>query len=371
VAPVLDLHLATKKYVDDNSGGAGDLLADGTVPLTANWDVGAFTITALRFVSDQATGTAPFDVASTTVVANLNVDQVDGRDEGEFALLAGRSGDQTLIGGTASGEDLHLQSTAHATRGSIFFGANSQYDEVNDIFYINETANPKMAVGLTINQGESGFEILSLKNSLVAHGMTDDFETDTFAAFKTVTAATGGMRFDGFTEDFAAFQIVANYTNDNTTKTNAGRAAIEFYARKKSGTSQGAPGANANLFIVRNNNTTKFMVDNEGDLFADGGAGSTDMVTLFDEYDDAQLVRAFDIARGGRGLIRDQWDEFLDYGEDKLVELGILGAPIAEGGLVNLTGLQRLHNGAIWQLHTKIREQAVRIETLERKLLEA
>ena len=52
-------------------GGAGDLLADGTIPLTANWDVGAFTITALRFVSDQATGTAPFTVASTTEVANL------------------------------------------------------------------------------------------------------------------------------------------------------------------------------------------------------------------------------------------------------------------------------------------------------------
>lgn len=52
-------------------GGAGDLLADGTVPLTANWDVGSYTITALKFTSDQATGTAPFTVASTTEVANL------------------------------------------------------------------------------------------------------------------------------------------------------------------------------------------------------------------------------------------------------------------------------------------------------------
>jgi hypothetical protein len=52
--------------------GSGDLLADGTVPLTANWDVGAFTIRALGFVSDVATGTAPFTVASTTEVANLH-----------------------------------------------------------------------------------------------------------------------------------------------------------------------------------------------------------------------------------------------------------------------------------------------------------
>lgn len=69
------------KFVKVNAGetaiefgtpaGAGDLLADGSVPLTANWDVGAFTITALKFTSDQATGTAPFTVASTTEVANL------------------------------------------------------------------------------------------------------------------------------------------------------------------------------------------------------------------------------------------------------------------------------------------------------------
>jgi len=59
--------------------GGGDLLADGTVPLTANWDVGAFIITALQFISDQATGTAPFTVASTTVVTNLNADTVDGK----------------------------------------------------------------------------------------------------------------------------------------------------------------------------------------------------------------------------------------------------------------------------------------------------
>ena len=51
--------------------GGGDLLADGSVPLTANWDVGAFTITGTQFISDIATGTAPFVVSSTTEVSNL------------------------------------------------------------------------------------------------------------------------------------------------------------------------------------------------------------------------------------------------------------------------------------------------------------
>jgi hypothetical protein len=40
-------------------------------------------------------------------------------DHSIYALLAGRSGGQTLIGGTASGDDLTLQSTSHATKGEV------------------------------------------------------------------------------------------------------------------------------------------------------------------------------------------------------------------------------------------------------------
>ena len=53
------------------AAGAGDLLANGTIPLTANWDVGAFTLTGTQFISDIAIGTAPFVVTSTTEVVNL------------------------------------------------------------------------------------------------------------------------------------------------------------------------------------------------------------------------------------------------------------------------------------------------------------
>lgn len=59
-------------------GGTGDLLSDGSVPLVANWDVGAFKITALQLESDIATGTAPLIVASQTMVTNLNAEMVGG-----------------------------------------------------------------------------------------------------------------------------------------------------------------------------------------------------------------------------------------------------------------------------------------------------
>ena len=48
-----------------------------------------------------------------------------------YAYLPGRLGGQTLIGGTAAGDDLTLQSTSNATKGTIFLGTLSAYDEVN------------------------------------------------------------------------------------------------------------------------------------------------------------------------------------------------------------------------------------------------
>jgi len=51
--------------------------ADGTIPLTANWDAGPWRITAETFTSDVAIGTAPFAVTSTTKVINLNADYLD------------------------------------------------------------------------------------------------------------------------------------------------------------------------------------------------------------------------------------------------------------------------------------------------------
>jgi hypothetical protein len=60
-------------------------------------------------------------------------------------VFAGKSGGQTIIGGTASGEDLILQSTAHATRGIIQLGTSSAYDEANARLGIG-TTSPGLAL---------------------------------------------------------------------------------------------------------------------------------------------------------------------------------------------------------------------------------
>jgi hypothetical protein len=84
------------------SGTGGDFLdKDGTIALTGDWDAGSFEIRAETFESDVATGTAPFTIASTTVVPNLNVDQVDGKDSTDLLLV---DGSQSLTSNWTVGE---------------------------------------------------------------------------------------------------------------------------------------------------------------------------------------------------------------------------------------------------------------------------
>ena len=68
---------------------AGVVLVDGTIPLTADWDAGSYEIRAQTFESDVATGTAPLVIASTTLVSNLNADLLDGIHGTELAKLDG------------------------------------------------------------------------------------------------------------------------------------------------------------------------------------------------------------------------------------------------------------------------------------------
>jgi hypothetical protein len=65
--------------------------------------------TALTFV--QFTGTGVTDHGALTGLSD--------DDHSQYALLAGRTGGQTLQGGDASGNDLTLESTSNATKGTI------------------------------------------------------------------------------------------------------------------------------------------------------------------------------------------------------------------------------------------------------------
>jgi len=145
--------------------------------------------------------------------------------------------------------------------------------------FIGDSANAKMTQGLTINQGANDDEVLSLKSSDIAHGVTGWTETDTWATFKKVSATAGGCGLTGYTEDSIALYLRAMFTDDITTKATNTIGAIHLDTYKKSGTGSQAPAANQALVCIASAGTTAWICDKEGDTWQTGSLtlGSTEL----------------------------------------------------------------------------------------------
>ena len=66
------------------------------------------------------------------------------------------------------------------------------------------------------------------------------------------------------------------------------------------------------------------------------------------------MTRALDVSRG-IGVIDSKFDKFITYNHEKLAELKLVGRELdgTPNHFINVTGMQRLHNGAIWQQYEK------------------
>lgn len=209
---------------------------------------------------------------------------------------------------------------------------------------IGDIANANLTRGLTINQGANDDEILAFKSSDVAHGVTGVTETDTYATFLKVTAASGGLLVRGLTGATIGLNLIGLGTTGDTTKSTASSAYVEARGYIKSGTGAATPGANENIFAVRSGGDTKWIVDTEGDTHRDG----TD--NTYDDWDDAQLARALTLELAPGATIRSEFDRFLRYNRDDLIVAGILSTE----GFYNESALLRLLTGAIWQQYMRL-----------------
>lgn len=295
-------------------------------------------------------------------------DPTAGSEDGVMVhqvAVAGVQAERLRLGGTEcvfneDGADVDFRVESDGNVNGIFF------DGTSGALFLNDSSNANMTVGLTINQGTSDNEILAFRSTTdVAHGLVQRVETTIYGAVRKTNPTGGGVTFDSVAEDDVGvtvnYQVRAVGGTASTTHTTAGRALVEFLVEEH----DGADGlanvtADGNIFAVRRrsggSNLTAFLIDMEGGVFWDDNTAGTaaQLQGVLDGEDDAALCRAYDMTRAPDGVIRDEWDKFVKYNEDDLLRTGILGGPLAEGGMTNARQLVRLHNGAIGQLWKRL-----------------
>jgi len=139
-------------------------------------------------------------------------------------LSTGVSGGQSVIGGTASGNNLTLSSTSHATKGKILFGT-SAYDEVNNRLGIGTTTplhglDVKSDTPYNRLLGNAGAGLLIGSFSSSEGAIWDGAVTPTYTNYLFLTSS-------GHTVFNAAIDI--KFRTNNTTKmsiSDAGKVGI-------------------------------------------------------------------------------------------------------------------------------------------------
>jgi len=218
-----------------------------------------------------------------------------------------------------------------------------------------------LAPALQLDQGAGDGEILSLKSSDVAHGMTLLTDTDTYAFFEKHTAASGGLGVEGYSESTVGVRVRGHITTEDTTKSTAAVAPIELEGFLKVGTTSGALSTtDANIATITNGGTARFIFDIEGSAHADIEW------TTFDSHDDVALLDAFDRTMTVKDAVTNAFGEVLQYNRGDLMDARIVNfyddGPRA---MVNFTRLAMLHTGALRQLGREVRLLSGRLLALE------
>ncbi len=238
--------------------------------------------------------------------------------------------------------------------------------EVSGIAFINETTNANMDNGLTINIGTSTKQALTFKDSNVAHGgvsLQMNHETDDFAGLQKASA-NGGLIIesidDSTTNDTALLLSGVTLDADVDTVDTLTRSTIEIHA-----TQHDSAGALANMeagaavFSVQARiggaARTLLVVDEDGDLFADGSAA-----TVFDSHNDFQLVSDLEWFRTVGLLELDYTTMQANESYNRLWAAGIIGDIGEESWnsgarpLINRTRQLHLFSGNMRQNHGRV-----------------
>ena len=363
---------------------------------------------ALAGIDDQTSSNDDqLTITDTAVIINEDSDDLDFRVEsngnanmlfvsgGNDVVGIGNEGDLGVglhIKSADSGAPAHadqdelvIENSAHAgltinsgasSKGSIAFSDSGgvsgvvKYDHSTDdlIFHTEDAENLRISGGklstgaeaspdvddggICIDHNANDCSALTFKNSDVGHGMTGVEEADTYGYIRKYQGNHGGLAVVGFSDSDGGAVDINGYQDGaaNNGESTGVNGIIHLNGSIRDGTGVQADGADNNILCVRNGGNTKFIVKGDGELWSD----QTATVGTYDTYEDAQLIRAYDLSHM-RGVIDSKFDKFVQYKQKDLLDAKLIGKD-NEGNttsFVNWTGMSRLHNGAIWQQYEK------------------
>ena len=268
-----------------------------------------------------------------------------------MTILSSTSTAGTINFGDSGDNDIGSIVYDHSSNAMAFTGNTAVKLYLKDTGQVStgaETQSDADAGGITVHHGANDDHSMTFKNSDVAHGITNNVETDTYFTIGKQTGASGGVQLNGYHEGANGMKLHGVYTTSTTGKASDSEAPVNIIASKKNGADITNAASNDNLVTIIQYDAVAFIFDKDGDFHADSSS------TTFDAYDDAQLARAWDLTHN-RGVVESKFDKFVAYNHEKLADLQLVGREKdgTPNHFINVTGFQRLHNGAIWQQYEK------------------
>ena len=347
----------------DEGTGTDAVLVSAAIQARAEGDHSSSSnASSIDFMTGASEAAATkWSITSAGSFLNAGTNTID-MNAGELILDA--DADTSITASTDDQIDIRIAGADDFTFTANTFTAasGSGIVQTDGTMYMGETANGGMTLGLTMNQGAADNNILEFKSSDVAHdGTAFSTETDTYAKMGKWTSTGGGLYISGYNEAatgmvLAAWGETQPVTTPATTAYSHMTCLLGVYESSDYVFDANSCVWGLRKYIAGGSARTIFIIDEDGDLHLDGASNDNS----FDDEDDALLCRSLDLMRAPKNVIRSEFDSWTTNHKSALEDAGIISKidpdnpDFWEDGklgdpMVNITQLQRLHNGAIWQ----------------------